>query len=127
MVRAKLTEFFEDLGAHYRQHELAELLKIDQLEDVRAFYRLSAEPQKVLCLRGFVGGSTEVSARLLVTALDYDTFLQLSTDTNKDERFSSHRFGIKTPYDVALVDRILRYYHSQLRDGRSSTELSGLF
>ena len=123
IMRPEITQLFEEVGRHYEDREVAEL-DLHQGHDVHAFYRLSADPSKVVHVQGYAWMSSDNEARVWARMMDYDKMIEIRREGgvsigNEHEattqEFPNFETGINIPYDSRVLEDKLAEHVPELR------------
>lgn len=111
--RSKITALLQEVGDHYTESNVAEL-DLHQGHDVHAFYRLSADPSKVIHVQGYPGMSSDEEARVWARLFDYDRMMEsrgrhisIGNEEATVQQFTNFEFGIMISYDPKALEEKL--------------------
>lgn len=103
--RVRVAGVLEEVGRHYQERGLAELtLRRDS--DVHAFYRLKADPSRVLYVQAYGNSDEKMGVTIVMQDFDPEFTLRDPGDGRPVE---------SVPYDAKALEKLIEKGYPQLR------------
>ena len=122
--RERILCLFLEAGDHYLGRGSAEL-NLYQDNDVHAFYRLTADPSKVVHVQGYPGMSSEEKMHVWARLVNYDLMRVIRENSSASpgnehsaviKQFENFELGIEIPYKARALEELLEKNVPELKE-----------